>query len=446
VTEKKTLRREKNESSALTDRLRREVERPGTTRDTLELWLVEEKGFNRDDAGALSRSICRKLIGGAFPAITEMELMLTEDCNQRCDYCFVEGKNQFNRMSWKVARKAVDFLLRESRDEPAVKILYFGGEPMLEFDLIKKVTLYAEAEGRKTGKKVRFDMTTNGTLFDEDKTAFLARHRIRFLLSIDGDRSTHDRHRRSLDGESSYEKITRTLGLMKKYQPWLGARMTAHPDTVGRIYDNVLHLASLGINHFLIGPATGIEWTDRGLDAYRDQMIKVIGWLKEQLAAGRHFRVSTLEENFETMGNRRHVWGCRAGRHSVTVNSRGEIYPCSKMLGVEGLKGILPLGDLDEGITEIYNRLVLCGMVPVEREKCEKCRWAVYCMGGCYATNYQATGSAFRPDPMECRLKERTVAIIRAADRILGPKYFKKFFKHSAPPRSDEFFSVGGQK
>ena len=421
------------EMDELTGELQREVERPGTNRESLERWLIEKKGFTGADAGALARAICRKLVGGRFPAIAEMELMLTEDCNQRCDYCFVEGKNRFNRMPWKVARKAVDVLFKESRDKPEVKVLYFGGEPMLEFDLIKKITLYAEAGGKKTGKKVKFDMTTNGTLFDEERTAFLARHGIKFLLSIDGDRRTHDLHRRSLDGESSYEKITRNLPLMKKYQPWLGARMTAQPDTVGRIYDNVLHLARRGINQFLIGPATGIDWTDEELDIYRDEMIRVIHWLKDQLAAGRHFRVSTLEENFETMRGRRHIWGCRAGRQSVTVTARGEIYPCSKMLGAEGLKGIFRLGNLDEGITGIYRRLVLCGMVPVEREKCEKCRYADYCMGGCYATNYQATGSVFEPDPMECRLKERTTAIIREADKIFGPEFFKKLFNHSVP-------------
>jgi len=263
-------------------------------------------------------------------------------------------------------------------------------------------------------------MTTNGTLFNEARAAFLGEHDIKFLLSIDGDRETHDRHRRSLDGKSSYEKIAAALPLMKRYQPWLGTRLTVHTDTVHKIFDNVLHLAGLGINHFVIGNASGLKWAEEEMDIYLEEMIRVTHWLKEQRDKGRQLRVSTLEEDFESMGKRRDIWGCRAGRHSITVTARGEIFPCSKMLGVDGLKGLFPLGTLEEGFTGIYNRLALCGMVPIPRPACRGCSLADYCMGGCYATNYQATGSIFRPDPLECAWTKRTVAMVKESWRVLG--------------------------
>jgi len=155
-------------------------------------------------------------------------------------------------------------------------------------------------------------------------------------------------------------------------------------------------------------------------------MIQVTVWLKNQLDKGRQFRVNTLEESVAMLGGKRNFWGCRAGRHSITVTARGTIFPCSKMLGVDNLEGIYPLGTLADGMTEINNRLALCGMIPIDRETCATCQWADTCMGGCFATNYQASGSLFSPDPFECRMKSRTMEIARAAEEILGPEFFRK--------------------
>ncbi|MBN1672740.1 MAG: radical SAM protein [Kiritimatiellae bacterium] len=406
---------------ALTDAVRDCISREGATRESLARFLAREQGLARADAEALAHAICGRLLADRFPAITQMELMLTEDCNQRCDYCFVEGKNRGNRMSWGVARQAVDFLFTHSRGQAPVRILFFGGEPMLEFDLIRQIAVYAGAQARERGGKVEFNMTTNGTLLDEARAAFLAEQGVSVLLSIDGDRSTHDRHRKTADGTSSYERVVGNLPAMKRHQPWLGTRMTVHPDTVGRLSSNVEHLAGLGLMQFLIGPATGQAWSDAALAEYRRQMIEVCRWLKRQLEAGRALRVTPLEETPATLSGRRHIWGCRAGRHAVSVNARGALYPCSKMLGVDRLKGVMPLGTLTDGITQIHNRLALCGMLPVTREACAGCRLIDMCMGGCYACNYQATGSVFQPDPLECRVKACMVEITREAAEILGP-------------------------
>jgi len=408
------------------------IRKPCANRDSIGRSLEDEAGFTSADGLELANAVCRKMTESRFLPITEIELMLTEDCNQRCDYCFVEGKNPSNPMDRETAKKAIDLLFNLSRNKPDLKILFFGGEPMLAFELIREIVLYVEQKQAESGKKISFDMTTNGTLFDEDSISFLAEHRVKYLLSIDGDQETHDLHRQTMDGESSYLRIIRSLPLFKRYQPWLGARMTVQPDTVDRIHDNVIHLAELGFNQFLVGPATGVDWSDEEFDTYRDQMIKVTGWLKSELDLGHHFRINSLEESVAMLGGKRNFWGCRAGRHSITVTARGTIFPCSKMLGVDNLEGIYPLGTLSDGITEINNRLSLCGMIPVARQTCIDCQWADTCMGGCFATNYQATGSLFFPDPFECRLKPRTMEIARAAEEILGPEFFRKI-KYQKP-------------
>ena len=413
----------------ITARLLKEIAVPGSNLRSLVRHLREREGCSEAEAAELAGSVCRKLADERLPPITQLELMVTEDCNHRCHYCFVEGKNVSHRMSRETARQAVDFLIAQSRKEAELTLLLFGGEPLLEYDLLRELLPYAIERARAAGKKMKFDLTTNATLLDEEKIRFLVSLGVKILVSLDGDRETHDRHRLTLDGKSSYDRVQNNLPLIKRYQPWLGSRMTVHPDTVGRLSRNVAHLASLGVNQFIIGAATGLEWTDESLDLYRDEMIRVASWLKEERSRSGPFRVTTLEENLTMMGGRRGRYGCRAGRHCVSVTSEGEIYPCSKMLGVSGLKGLYLLGTLRDGFTEIRNRLELCGMIGVKRQVCAVCSEDDLCYGGCYATNFQATGSIFEPSAVECRIKRRTIEIARAAEKILGKEFYEKLKK-----------------
>lgn len=406
--------------------LQREIRREGADAASLEAALIGKKGCSPEEAGMIVQAVIADFNRRIFPAITGMELMVTGDCNHRCDYCFIEEKSDRERMSEKTALEAVDFLFRHSREEKELKILFFGGEPLLEYPLIKKTVLYAEEKARRKKKNIGFEMTTNATLLDRDRTSFLAEHSIRFLVSIDGDEETHNRHRKLLGGKNSYRAVAERLPLMKEHQPWLGARMTVHTDTVKKLSANVRHLAGLGFNQFLIGPATGLEWSENDLDLYLEEMTLVARWLEEELERGRSFRVNTLEESVEMLGGKRDKWGCRAGRHRISVTGTGEVFPCSKMKGVNGARGIFRLGNLTEGMTEINRRMLLCGIIPVQREERLECRWRDSCLGGCFATNYQATGSIFKPSPHHCRLKTRSMELARRAGEILGDDYFDK--------------------
>jgi len=408
-------------SRAIEDHLRG----AGADLESLRGFLVKKERLSPREAGELAGTVAGKLNRERFPPVTEMELMLTEDCDQRCDYCFVEEKGSSPPMSPAVARQAVDFLFQESRNYPRVKILFFGGEPLLAWDRIREVTEYAEERGRQSGQEVVFNMTTNASLLERSRCDFLARHRIKYLISIDGPREIHDRHRRRPDGRSSYGLIADKIPLLKKYQPWLGARLTVHPDTAADLPGSFSHLVELGFNQFLIGPASGVEWSERDLDLYRDGMIEIARRLKLELDRGRQLRVNSLEENLKMRSGKRYYRGCRAGRQSVTVTGDGLIHPCSKMLGVAGREGIPPLGTLEEGITALNYRLRLCGLIPVGNSACDSCPWEDFCPGGCFAVNYQETGDIFRPAPFECRVQERTIQMMRAAEPILGPEYFK---------------------
>ncbi len=382
-------------------------------------FLVKECHLSEEDALTVSQAVGHKWQEEFFPPIHRMELFITENCNLRCDYCFVEGKNAFHAMSPETARRSIDFLFAHSRDAKQLHIFFMGGEPFLEFELMRMTAEYAEKLAKEQGKGLEFSVTTNGTLFSEESLAFCAKHQIKYLLSIDGDQETHDQHRKTASGRGSFDMLMRWLPRMKYYQPWMGARMTVHPDTAHRIVDNVRFLIDRGINQFIIGPATGQEWPEEALEAYQAQMIDVANLYKEKRAEGVPLRFELFDQ-LENLCDKKGIWGCQAGRHSITIAANGDIYPCSKMLGLNDLGGIYRLGDLEQGITEVDARSQLIAMWGKKETKCITCDMADSCAGGCFADNYQATGSIFQPWETECCIVRRNLAVRRYAAQLLG--------------------------
>lgn len=389
-----------------------------TLRDVAPL-LMRDCQLGQADALAVAEAVSRKWQDRFFPPISRIELFLTENCNLRCDYCFVEGKNALGSMSWDTARQAVDLLFRESRDQKDLSIFFMGGEPFLRFDVMRRVVEYATELGKAQGKHAKFSVTTNGTLLTEESLAFCAQHRMMILLSLDGAQETQDRHRKTAGGQGSFQMIMDRLPLMKRYQPWMGARMTVTPDAVGEIAANVRFLVEHGFNYFIIGPASGIDWLEDDLEVYEAQMRQVVDEHREALAKGTNLRIDLLRE-LENLRDKVGVWGCQAGRHSITVACNGDIHACSKMLGLNDLDGIYKLGDLARGITETGARAELIGMWAKRNTRCMTCELADSCSGGCFATNYAATGSIYDPCESECRVVARNLSIRRYASQVLG--------------------------
>jgi uncharacterized protein len=174
-----------------------------------------------------------------------------------------------------VAKKAIDFLIKESRSKKSLRVLLFGGEPLMEFETIKSIVEYAERVTANSEKKIRFDATTNGTLITEEIMKF-SRNRITYLLSLDGDEETHNRHRKTKNGKgNSFQMTVSNIPLIKKYQSWLGARLTFTPETVSGLSSNVGYLHQIGINQFVIGPSTGEAWPEEALQVYESELLKV---------------------------------------------------------------------------------------------------------------------------------------------------------------------------
>jgi uncharacterized protein len=404
--------------------------------DLISLWIEQHQRFSAKElqnfilenteldvrkARALQTAISGKLFKRCLPSVFYIEVFITENCNLACDYCFVHGKNQHNRMSQETARQAVDFAFSEYNQSKQVSLFFMGGEPLLEFPLIKEMVHYANQKAKQFDKKLNYNMTTNGILLDEEILSFSKEHNLKLLLSLDGLPACHNAHRKTSTGEGSFNKIARKIPMMKRYQPWLGARVTFVPDTVQHLAEGVKFLHELGINQFIIATAEGgIHWDKEGLAEYENQMLLIAHYLRQQKEMKNPLRVTLFEKN-ETVANKhKNTWGCRAGNTSITVSPSGKIFPCSKMLGQNNLKGIYQIGTVQKGITYLERRKRLTNFIPPKRKKCEACNIKDGCAGGCYAVNYEATGSIYDPCPIQCNIHRKTIEIQKKGLEILG--------------------------
>ncbi|OPX23780.1 MAG: hypothetical protein B1H03_00725 [Planctomycetales bacterium 4484_113] len=363
--------------------------------------------------------VSRLLREHEFEPVGLLNVLITEDCNCRCDYCFIHGKRP-RRMTEEILKATVDFALLKSRHLRKPEFVFFGGEPLMAFDLMQLAVDYGNWRAALMGKRISYSMTTNGTVFDEEKLEFCRRYGIRFLLSIDGDRETHNLHRKFADGRGTYDAVASKIPLMKSYQPWLGARVTPTPENMHKLYDNVRHLHDLGITQFIIGPATGLHYSDDDVAEFKRQFLMVGDYYIEQVKRKAPFRMTDFEPELDGKFGRFHgLWGCGAGRGRLSVSATGEIQPCAKIQGLNDLAGIpeYSLGNVLDGFTNLDARRRFIAFGYDERKPCHSCDLTDDCAGGCPAVNWEATGSIRLPDPCQCKI---TRALLEAKREIMG--------------------------
>jgi uncharacterized protein len=353
-------------------------------------WVVTRYGVSANEARSVVYGVVSALNAKLFPPVTHLELIHTEGCNLGCSYCFEKNMLGYRRMSPDVARAAVDLLFDYSRDAPRLTIVHFGGEPTLNFRAIRLVTEYAEQRAAESGKTLEFDMTSNGVLLTDQMVDYFADHQIKVLLSIDGLHESHDRFRRDKQGRGTFDRVLRGMAVLKRRQRWIGAKMTVMPENAGRLYEDVRGLYDLGVNQFIIGYATGVNWPAAQMEEYADQLGRVYAWYKAE--PRRDLRISDFDEAAEEP-----FFGCQAGKISITVAVNGEVSPCSKVLALNNRQLLGKLGDVQYGLTHLLTRseLVSCSKV---KGACGDLGITDQYHGGCFASNYEANGDLFQPN------------------------------------------------
>ena len=350
-------------------------------------------------------------------------MLLTEECNLRCDYCYI--RKEPRTMTRETARRSVDFLFSESEGD--VSIGFFGGEPLLEPALIEFVHEYATQKALRGKRSVRFSMTTNMTLLSERNAAMIERLGVRATLSLDGIENVHNQHRHMRTGKGSFQLIKRNLKRASRLIG-VGVRLTVSPDTAGSLIEGIRWVAENGFRSMAFSTVTEAQWSEDSL-ADLARAYRRLGALADELGLS----IINISRLGRKLGKQGDEFGCGAARQMGAVDTEGFVYPCHRFIGyfrngVAQRIGHVTTG-LDKQAREYYisanhsSTRTDCGLglFPNEIEppdqRCGTCSLHGTCSSRCMAISEYMTG-----DPQMPHSINRVLAQIEAAAVINRPQ------------------------
>ena len=355
-------------------------------------------------------------------------LHVAHTCNLNCTYCFAaQGKYHGERalMSFETGKRALDFLVENSGKRRNLEVDFFGGEPLMNFEVVKQLVAYARSIEDKCGKHFRFTLTTNGVLLDDEVTEFANRECHNVVLSLDGRKEVHDRLRKTINGKGSYDTI------VPKFQKFVKARGDKGYYVRGTFTHNntdftndIFHMADLGFTELSMEPvvcAPGEEYalTEEDLPVLFEQY-EILA--KEMLRREREGRPFTFYHYMLDLTGGpciyKRISGCGSGTEYLAVTPWGELYPCHQFVGDPKYS----MGNLWDGVTNkaLQDEFKLCNAYA--RPDCKDCWAKLYCSGGCAANAYHATGSITGTYHYGCELFKKRIecAIMLKVAEALG--------------------------
>ena len=382
------------------------------------------KLFAPDTFESMAGTLKQKTAG----VVKALCLHVAHTCNLNCAYCFAsQGKYNGERdvMSLEVGKRALDFLVENSGSRHNLEVDFFGGEPLMNFDVVKELVAYARSIEKEHNKNFRFTLTTNGVLVDDDVIDFANKECSNVVLSLDGRKEIHDRYRVDYAGNGSWEKI------VPKFQKFVEARngknyymrgtfTHANPDFLKDIQQMLdLGFSELSMEPVVCAPGDPSELTEEDLAIVMKQYEDLADLMLERDKEGKPF--TFYHYMIDLTGGPciyKRISGCGSGTEYMAVTPWGDLYPCHQFVGDEKFK----LGNVWDGVTnkEIQSEFAACNVYA--HPECKDCWARLYCSGGCAANAYHATGSVTGVYESGCRLfrKRMECAIMVAIARALG--------------------------
>ncbi len=355
-------------------------------------------------------------------------LHIAHTCNLNCAYCFAsQGKYHGDRalMSFEVGKRALDFLVENSGTRHNLEVDFFGGEPLMNFDVVKQLVAYARSIEKEKGKNFRFTLTTNGMLIDDDVIEFANKECSNVVLSLDGRKEIHDRFRVDYQGRGSWEKIVPLFQKLVKARGgkdyyMRGTFTHANPDFL----KDIQVMLDLGFNELSMEPvvcAAGdpSELTEEDMPIVMEQYEKLAELMLQKDKEGKPF--TFYHYMIDLTGGPciyKRISGCGSGTEYMAVTPWGDLYPCHQFVGEEKFR----LGDIWQGVTNTQTQCEFAACNVYARPECRDCWARLYCSGGCAANAYHATGSVTGVYKYGCELfkKRMECAIMVAVSRMLG--------------------------
>ena len=385
---------------------------------------LKDKGklFSPDTFMPMADKLKKKTAG----VVKALCLHVAHTCNLNCSYCFAsQGKYHGERavMSYEVGKRALDFLIENSGSRRNLEVDFFGGEPLMNFDVVKKLVAYARSIEKEKGKNFRFTLTTNGVLIDDDVIEFANKEMSNVVLSLDGRKQVHDRFRVDYQGKGSWEKIVPKFQKLVKSRDGRNYYMRGtfthnNPDFL----EDIKGMLDLGFNELSMEPVVcesndPSALTQEDIETVCKQYEDLATLMLEKDEQGKPF--TFYHYMIDLTGGPciyKRISGCGSGTEYMAVTPWGDLYPCHQFVGDEKFK----LGDIYNGVnnTDIQKEFLSCNVYA--REDCKDCWAKLYCSGGCAANAYHATGSikgvykdgcTLFKKRMECAI---LVAIVRA--------------------------------
>lgn len=342
-------------------------------------------------------------------------LHIAHDCNLACRYCFAEEGEYHGRkalMSLEVGKKALDFLIANSGKRRNLEVDFFGGEPLMNWEVVKELVRYGRSKEKEFDKNFRFTLTTNGVLLNDEVMEFVNKEMANVVLSLDGRKEVNDRMRPFRNGKGSYDLI------VPKFQKLAESRNQTNYYVRGTFtHDNLdfaedaIHFADLGFKQMSIEPVVGNDdekyaIREEDLPKIMEEYDKLAKEFIKRKKEGRGFNFFHFMIDLEQgpcVAKR--LSGCGSGTEYLAVTPWGDLYPCHQFVGQEEFL----LGNVDEGITrqDICDEFKMCNVYA--KDKCQNCFAKYYCSGGCAANSYKFHGSITDAYDIGCEMQRKRI-------------------------------------
>ncbi|MBQ9608489.1 MAG: thioether cross-link-forming SCIFF peptide maturase [Lachnospiraceae bacterium] len=343
-------------------------------------------------------------------------LHIAHDCNLACKYCFAdEGEYHGQKrelMPIEVGRQAIDFLIENSGSRVNLEVDFFGGEPLMNFDVVKEIVAYGRSKEKEYNKNFRFTLTTNGVLLNDDVIDFCNKEISNVVLSLDGRKCVHDKMRPTRNGKGSYDII---IPKFKEFVEKRGDKSYYVRGTFTRnnldFIEDFKAMADLGFKEISIEPVVSPPTEDYSIreedvDKICEQYDKLALDIIERYKNGKP--VTFFHYMIDLNGGPcvyKRLSGCGSGTEYLAVTPQGELYPCHQFVGIDGFK----LGNVYDGIDnyEVVDEFKLCNVYA--KDKCKDCFARFYCSGGCAANSYLFHGNILDTYDIGCKMQQKRV-------------------------------------